>query len=721
MKRLLSSLLLCTLLCVSATAADNLLSNGDFEVAKTNPLFGVEFEDWTFGGGIALETQDVYSGKQAFRTTEITTSISLQQTIDLQADVTGQEFEMTIHYKVLSANAGDLSLNSAWNFRYPQDGTPHDSIVLNQVLPLGNNDWQELKIKTTKPQDATSFQFSIAVKKGVLVIFDAFSFARTESQLPWYTVMPETIAPARSNIGDEVLMTTLTIRQGNITEPVQLYITGANSDMFRLEKAQVTAAEETVKLWYAPTAVGNHKAMLLTDCSQALGDNKTYPLSGVASDSTQKPEIHITPTSLPAFTAKAGTQVRDSIVVTSLNCVEDLTVSCINDGNDNAFTISSSLIPRNMEAKTYITFAPRKAGTYSATIYWSSKNAQKQQIRVTGTATDQDPITQDWATAFVWDRTSPTPLLNEHFDLIEHNKTLHTDGWQNVVLQGARPWWGYEDRNNDNEHCAKATAYIWGEKDSTMYEMWLVTPALDYKNAKNQVFTFRVRGDNLLQGQSAQLQLYYIDATEPTDIFFQDLQVEMPATADQSGDWLDFQINLTGQENISDVFYMAFRFTGYSGSNGAATYLIDDVSWGRDDLPLISVNQTEYTAIAAPNEIKTFTVDITGTNLTEGIAMSFIGNHPSKFKLSPNALPAEGGAVAVGFQSDIEGVQDAYLRLRSRGAVDAYVHFEILVQATTAVSEVPAQSQQRRLMLDGGTLYIVTPTIRYTLDGRQVH
>lgn len=721
MKRLLSSLLLCTLLCVSATAADNLLSNPDFEVAETNFLFGADFEDWTFGGGIAIETQDVYSGKQAFRTTEVKQTRSLEQTIDLQADVTGQEFEMIIHYKVLSANAGDLSVNSAWNFRYPQEGTPHDSAVLNQVLPLGSNDWQELKIKTTKPQDATSFQFSIAVKKGVLVIFDAFSFARTESQLPWYTVMPETIAPARSNIGDEVLMTTLTIRQGNITEPIQLHITGANSDMFRLEKAQVTAAEETVRLWYAPTTVGTHKAMLITDCSQALGDNKTYPLSGVASDSTQKPEIQITPTELPTFTAKAGTQVRDSVIVTSLNCVEDLTVTCLNDGNENAFTISSSLIPRNMEAKTYITFSPRKAGTYSATIYWSSKNAQKRQIRVTGTATDKDPVTQDWATAFVWDNTSPTPLLNEHFDLIEHNKTLHLDSWQNVVLQGARPWWGYEDRNNDNEHCAKATAYIWGEKDSTMYEMWLVTPALDYKNAKNQVFTFRVRGDNLLQGQSAQLQLYYIDATDSTDIFFQDLEVEMPATADQSGDWLDYQINLTGQEFIPDVFYMAFRFMGYSGNNGAATYLIDDVSWGRDDLPLISVNSTEHSAIAALNEIKTFAVDVTGTNLTEGIAMSFVGNHPSKFKVSPQTLPAEGGMVAVGFQSDVEGVQDAYLRLRSRGAVDTYAHFEIFVQAYTAVSDVPVQPRQQRLVLDGGTLYIVTPTIRYTLDGRQVH
>ena len=722
MKRLLSSLLLCTLLCVSATAADNLLSNGDFEVAETNFLFGADFEDWTFGGGIAIETQDVYSGKQAFRTTEVKQTRSLEQTIDLQADVTGQEFEMTIHYKVLSANAGDLSLNSAWNFRYPQEGTPHDSIVLNQVLPLGNNDWQELKIKTTKPQDATSFQFSIAVKKGVLVIFDTFSFARTESQLPWYTVMPETIAPARSNIGDEVLMTTLTIRQGNITEPIQLHITGANSDMFRLEKSQVTAAEETVKLWYAPTAVGNHKAMLITDCSQALGDNKTYSLSGVASDSTQKPEIHITPTSLPAFTAKAGTQVRDSVVVTSLNCVEDLTVTCLNDGNENAFTISSSLIPRNMEAKTYITFAPRKAGTYSATIYWSSKNAQKQQIRVTGTATDQDPVTQDWATAFVWDSTSPTPLLNEHFDLIEHNKTLHINGWQNVVLQGARPWWGYEDRNNDNEHCAKATAYIWGEKDSTMYEMWLVTPALDYKNAKNQVFTFRVRGDNLLQGQSAQLQLYYIDATEPTDIFFQDLQVEMPATADQSGDWLDFQVNLSGQENIPDVFFMGFRFTGYSGNNGAATYLIDDVSWGRDDLPLISVDSIQIVATVAPNEIKAFALKVTGSHLTENISVSVGGSNASKFKVTPATLPQEGGDLGVGFQSEEEGVHEAYLRIRSRGAVDVYVPMSILVQQRSGVDNTQADTDRRaRILLEGGTMYIQTPDgKRYSVIGQSV-
>ena len=698
----------------------NLLENGDFETAKTNFLFGAEFEDWTFGAGIAIETSDVYHGEKALRTTEVKQKRSLQQSIDLPSEATGQEFEMTIHYKVLSANAGDLFLNSEWEFRYAQEGTPHDSLVLHQVLPVGTG-WQELKVKTTKPKDATSFLFSIGVKKGVLVIFDDFSFSRTENQQPWYTVMPETISPARSNIGDEVLMTTLTIRQGNITTPIQLSVTGANSDMFRLEKTQVTQPEETVKLWYAPTVVGNHKAMLITDCSQALNDNKTFVLSGVASDSTLKPEIHINPATLPQFTAKAGTQKRDSVVVTTLNCTEDLSISCLNDGDGNAFSVNTTLLPRNMEAKTYITFAPRKAGTYTATIYWSTKGAQKQQMRLTGVATEGEPEQQDWATTFTWDMSHPATLLNEHFDNINHNKTLKLNGWQNVVRQGTRPWWGFEDRNNDNEHCAKATAYIWGATDSTMYEMWLVTPALDYKNAKNQVFTFRVRGDNLLQGQSAKLQLYFIDATDANDIFFQDLEITMPNTADQAGDWLDFQVNLAGQTLIPDIFFMAFRFTGYSGSNGAAVYLIDDVSWGRNDLPLITADSTQIIATAQLNEVKAFPVVITGKNLTEDITVTVAGNNRSKFQVSPATLPKEGGALAVGFQSEEKGVHEAYLRIRSRGAVDVYIPISVLVEQGAGIEDItsPATSPYR-IVLHHGTLHIITPTGTYTSTGQRL-
>lgn len=96
MKKTLLSIFLCAGILLPAMAADNLLSNGDFEEAQTNFLFGADFTDWTFGGVIAIETADVYSGEKAFRTTEVKQTRSLQQTIDLQSDVTGQEFELFI-------------------------------------------------------------------------------------------------------------------------------------------------------------------------------------------------------------------------------------------------------------------------------------------------------------------------------------------------------------------------------------------------------------------------------------------------------------------------------------------------------------------------------------------------------------------------------------------------------------------------------------------------
>ncbi len=714
---LLTLCLFSSVLC--ATAATNLLSNGDFEEAKTNFLFGAEFTDWSFGAEIAVETADVQHGEKAFRTVRVSITRSLQQEVDMQTEAVGQEFELTIHYKTLEANEGDIFLNTQWNYLRPHSGTPHDSAALNQVLPL-SSEWKKLTFKTTKPQDGSSLLVSIGVKSGAKVLFDNFSLCRTENTEPWYTLSPEKINTANCNIGDSVLMATLIVRQGNLTQPVNLMITGTGNAAFRLEKSQATAAEESIKLWFAPTAMGIYKATLSTDCAEALDYNTTRTLYATATDSTLLPEITLTPSSLPAFTAQAGENVEDTITVTSQNCIDFVYVSCINTEENGAFRINSSLLPRNSESKVCVTFNPSKAGNYSATITFTTTGATPKTMVVTGTATEKDSTVIDWASDFTWDTTAPLTLLKEGFDNINHNQTLHLDGWQNVVLQGARPWWGFEDTNNDGEHCAKATGYIWGETDSTLYEMWLVTPALDYKNAKNQVFTFRVRGDYVADGQSAKLQLYYIDATDMEDVYTQDLQIDMPATEDQAGDWLDFQVNLTGQENIADAFFMAFRFTGNSGATGVATYLIDDVSWGRDDLPLLSADSTQIVATTGINEKKIIPVTITGANLTEEITVSVAGSNASKFSVVPAALLKIGGVVLVEFQSDQEGVHEAYLRVRSRGAVDLYIPMAVLVKVNTAVDNISdAEATPCRLLFREGMLYIrAADGTRYTLLGQ---
>ena len=49
---------------------------------------------------------------------------------------------------------------------------------------------------------------------------------------------------------------------------------------------------------------------------------------------------------------------------------------------------------------------------------------------------------------------------------------------------------------------------------------------------------------------------------------------------------MPFQINLENQPNM-DIFHMAFRYTSPNGGMGSVAYYIDDVSWGRTDLPEI--------------------------------------------------------------------------------------------------------------------------------------
>ena len=75
-------------------------------------------------------------------------------------------------------------------------------------------------------------------------------------------------------------------------------------------------------------------------------------------------------------------------------------------------------------------------------------------------------------------------------------------------------------------------------------------------------------------------------------------------------------------------------------------------------------------------------VTVSGTNLAEPIKLTIGGPNKSKFKLSASELPITGGKFTVSFNSDEEGVHEAYVKLSSRGAADVYV--PLSVNNTTA-------------------------------------
>lgn len=182
MKKIVFTILFGLLLMPAMAQEKNLLENGDFEIAKTeNGLLGpnVVFEDWEFAvSGLAIETADVYHGKQAVKTISNSTSTLHQDVTGWREDEIGQEYELTIHYKVLKASENDIALACEW--LYEKDPKEHDVEVLTQTLPL-SDEWKEMKIRTTKPEFGSGLSVGVKVMKKAQVLFDDFSLVRVSS------------------------------------------------------------------------------------------------------------------------------------------------------------------------------------------------------------------------------------------------------------------------------------------------------------------------------------------------------------------------------------------------------------------------------------------------------------------------------------------------------------------------------------------------------------
>ena len=166
----------------------------------------------------------------------------------------------------------------------------------------------------------------------------------------------------------------------------------------------------------------------------------------------------------------------------------------------------------------------------------------------------------------------------------------------------------------------------------------------------------------------------------------------IPTTPDQNGEWNEIHVNLKGQD-IQDVFFMAFKYTGLWGNENAVTYYLDDLGWGRTDLPEITSDSTQVSMIATQGlDQVSGKITITGKNLNEPIKLSLGGANPSKFKLSAQSLPSEGGSFTVTFNSDNTGVHEAYVKLASRGAADKYIPLSVLVKEQSGIDESDVQA-----------------------------
>lgn len=419
---------------------------------------------------------------------------------------------------------------------------------------------------------------------------------------PAITITPEKITQAAGALGKTVEVATIHVSAQNMKYATTFELAGKNADQFSISQSTVEkgSTETDIVISYTPTEVAVHKAYLMVNCPSIEDYYKTINFSAYAIDEQNPPTITLNPTALESFTAKVNETSEQTIEVTTAN-MPDYTYVKVKDAGQ--FILSNTMLLRNMANTVKITFQPKAEGTYSTALVFSALGMEDVEVPILGVATGETQEEPKEGVDFVLSDENPLTELTETFDNIDRNKPLALDRWTNSAIVGTRAWWGYSfpdyDQESPNEKVAKVTPYD-SKMESGMGEpvqMMLVTPPLDFKNAKNNIFTFRVRGDYLQDNQTDKLELCYVDITEGEPYIQPLTECRMPCTKDESGKWYPYTVDLTGQQ-LADVFFMAFRFTSTRGCDNAATYYIDDVTYGRETSGISTLDMTEKARVS---------------------------------------------------------------------------------------------------------------------------
>ena len=419
---------------------------------------------------------------------------------------------------------------------------------------------------------------------------------------PAITITPEKITQAAGALGKTVEVATIHVSAQNMKYATTFELAGKNADQFSISQSTVEkgSTETDIVISYTPTEVAVHKAYLMVNCPSIEDYYKTINFSAYAIDEQNPPTITLNPTALEPFTAKVNETSEQTIEVTTAN-MPDYTYVKVKDAGQ--FILSNTMLLRNMANTVKITFQPKAEGTYSTALVFSALGMEDVEVPISGVATGEPQEEPKEGVDFVLSDENPLTELTETFDNIDRNKPLALDRWTNSAIVGTRAWWGYSfpdyDQESPNEKVAKVTPYD-SKMESGMGEpvqMMLVTPPLDFKNAKNNIFTFRVRGDYLQDNQTDKLELCYVDITEGEPYIQPLTECRMPCTKDESGKWYPYTVDLTGQQ-LADVFFMAFRFTSTRGCDNAATYYIDDVTYGRETSGISTLDMTEKSRVS---------------------------------------------------------------------------------------------------------------------------
>lgn len=460
-----------------------------------------------------------------------------------------------------------------------------------------------------------------------------------------------------------------TVKATALPSAATVWLGGAGRNQFSVDVEEIPAgtSETVVTVTFNPTKKGASSCNINFDATP-VELSSSVAMTFKAYDPDNLPVLTVDQSTLVPFEANVGETMEQTINYTSTGLLDYGKVRVLGQGN-GAFQINSVTLMKDGTYGVKVTFAPKAEGTFTEQIEFSADKAETTVVTVTGSTTGGVKPEEKQGDELAYDMSSPLALYTTGFDTeIANNKPLALEGWKNVAVEGTRAWWS---NTVDGDKTAKVTAYDSKAETDTPCEMLLLSPALDFKNCTSRLLSFRIMGQYMADNSPETLEVLYIDATEAENVYKQNI-LTFPASPDLNGDWQDYVIDLEGLD-LADVFFVGFRFQGERGRNSSVVFNVDDFSWGRSDLAFIRVDSPRLAMEAAQNETAQEEVTVTGLNLNESIALSLEGANPSKFSLSHETLPAEGGKFTLSFTSEEVGVHQAYVRLKSAGAPDTYI------------------------------------------------
>ena len=152
-------------------------------------------------------------------------------------------------------------------------------------------------------------------------------------------------------------------------------------------------------------------------------------------------------------------------------------------------------------------------------------------------------------------------------------------GWVHEIISPADDNRTWQSKTHQSEKYIQATAHdSKGANAGKTYDLWMITPALNVKDAPNKVFSFYSEG--AYWKNTSSLEVYVLNEQTSNASSKEPLSnVRIATEADGQYTWIaSGDISLEGK---GDIVYIGFRYQAEGGASNSTTYMIDDFAFGR--------------------------------------------------------------------------------------------------------------------------------------------